>query len=60
MSFNSDDDSSQNTEVKYLDDEVIEQVKALPHVDIVSPVLRADVILKSGVFIFKSFFKLCL
>ena len=50
MSFNSDDDSRQNTEVKYLDDEVIEQVKALPHVDIVSPVLRADVILKSGVY----------
>lgn len=45
-----DDDSSQNTEIKYLDDEVVEQVKALPHVDIVSPILRADVILKSGVY----------
>lgn len=46
----SDEDENQSTEVKYLDDEVVGQVKALPHVDIVSPVLRTDMILKSGVY----------
>ena len=48
-SNSSDEEDSGATEVKYLDDEVIEQLRELPHVKIVSPVLSADVILKSGV-----------
>ena len=49
-SNSSDEEDSGATEVKYLDDEVIEQLRELPHVKIVSPVLSADVILKSGVY----------
>jgi ABC-type antimicrobial peptide transport system permease subunit len=42
------DDGKQ--EVKYLDDETVELMRALPNVGIVSPVLNIDVLVKSGVY----------
>lgn len=44
-----DDDSSNNTdEVKHLDDDAIAELMALPNVEQVVPMLRLDVMIKSG------------
>ena len=42
--------SEKEKEEKRLDDELVETLKALPHVNLVSPVLNVDVIAKSGIY----------
>lgn len=37
-------------EVKYLDDELVKTIASMPYVEMVSPVLNADVMLKTGVY----------
>ena len=41
--------SEKEKEEKRLDDELVETLKSLPHVNLVSPVLNVDVIAKSGI-----------
>lgn len=42
--------SSGDEDVKRLDDELVEALKQIPHVKMVSPTLRTSVIIKSGVY----------
>lgn len=42
--------SDKKEEEKRLDDALVETLKALPHVNLVSPVLNVDVIAKSGIY----------
>ena len=42
--------SGQEEEDKRLDDELVENLKAIPHVNLVSPVLSVDVIARSGIY----------
>ena len=42
--------SEKEKEEKRLDDELVETLKSLPHVNLVSPVLNVDVIAKSGIY----------
>lgn len=42
--------SGKKEEEKRLDDALVETLKALPHVNLVSPVLNVDVIAKSGIY----------
>ncbi len=44
------DGSSEEQEAKRLDDELVETLKNLPHVELVSPVLNISVIAKCGVY----------
>lgn len=53
MSYSDSDagtEQSTSTENKYLNDEILETIKSIPHVRMVSPVLVSDVIAKSGVY----------
>lgn len=42
--------SDSSTEIKHLDDSVVESIRQLPHVEVVSPVLDTTVILRHGVY----------
>ncbi len=42
--------SDKEQEEKRLDDELVETLKAIPHVNLVSPVLSVDVIARSGIY----------
>ena len=42
--------SGKEEEEKRLDDELVENLKAIPHVNLVSPVLSVDVIARSGIY----------
>lgn len=42
--------SASSAEVKHLDDSVVESIRQLPHVEVVSPVLDTSVVLRHGVY----------
>ncbi len=43
-------DSESEEEEKRLDDELVETLRGLPHVNMVSPVLNINVLVKSGIY----------
>lgn len=42
--------STEKTETKHLDDKLVEEIRALPHVELVSPVLATNILAKSGIY----------
>ncbi len=42
--------ATSSTEVKHLDDSVVESIRQLPHVEMVSPVLDTSVVLRQGLY----------
>ncbi len=42
--------TASSKEVKHLDDSIVDAIRQIPHVDVVSPVLESNVILRQGVY----------